>query len=202
MELIIGREVACSDGVCGNFRRVIVDPAVREVTHLVIEPAHGLGPGRLVPIDLVEVTGDEMGLGCDLSEFADLEPADEVLIAAGVGGPGGYGPVFGFRTSPMGLATMAAGPQAFASDVVPTGDVEVLRGDHVLAKDGKIGSVRGMIVESDEHLITGVLLAEGHLWGQKRVLIPASAITGVSDGVHLSLTKEEIRDLPSEGPTG
>lgn len=198
MELIIGREVACSDGVCGDFRRVIVDPAVREVTHLAVEPKHGLAPGRLVPVELVEVTGDEMSLRCTVAEFQALEQADEVLFTPGSGGLGGYGQVFGFRTNSMSLATMGPGPQAVASDLVPTGDIEVSRGDHVHAKDGDIGRVQGIVVNSHDHRMTGVLLAEGHLWGQKRVLIPISAVTGVGDGVQLSLTKDEIKNLPSD----
>ena len=45
--------------------------------------------------------------------------------------------------------------------------------------------------------MTHVLLDEGHLWGQKRVAVPISAVTGVEvDGVRLNLTKDEVRDLP------
>lgn len=196
-DLIIGREVGCSDGVCGDFRRVIVDPVVREVTHLAVEPKHGLGSGRLVPIALVAATGEEISLRCTLAEFEALEQADEILFTPGAGGQGGYGQVFGFRTSPRGLATMGRGPQAVASDLVPTGDIEVLRGDHVHAKDGEIGHVQGVVVNAADHRMTGVLLAEGHFWGQKRVLIPVSAITSVENGVLLNLTRDQVRDLPS-----
>jgi hypothetical protein len=41
-----------------------------------------------------------------------------------------------------------------------------------------------------------VLLDEGHLWGEKEVAIPISAVTGFEDGVQLNLTKDEVRDLP------
>jgi hypothetical protein len=44
--------------------------------------------------------------------------------------------------------------------------------------------------------VTHVLLDEGHLWGQKKVLIPISAVAGVNDGIRLNLTKDEVRDLP------
>lgn len=201
-ELIIGREVACSDGVCGDLRRVIVDPAVSEVTHLAIEPKHGLGSGRLVPIALVEVTGEEISLRCTLSEFDALEEADEFLLTKETGGQW----VFGFGMvgassggSGMGGARMGnagPGPQAVASDRVPEGEVEVQRGDQVHATDGDIGRVQGLVVNSSDQRVTAVLLAEGHLWGQKQVLIPISAITSVDDGVMLNLTKDEVRDLP------
>jgi len=41
-----------------------------------------------------------------------------------------------------------------------------------------------------------VLLQEGHLWGRKEVAIPISAVAGVEDGIRLSLTKQEVQDLP------
>jgi hypothetical protein len=45
--------------------------------------------------------------------------------------------------------------------------------------------------------VTHVLLAEGHLWGEKEVAIPITAVTGVDeDGAQLNLTKDEVRDLP------
>jgi hypothetical protein len=44
--------------------------------------------------------------------------------------------------------------------------------------------------------VTHVLLQEGHLWGRKKVAIPISAVTGVDAGIRLSLTKEQVGELP------
>jgi hypothetical protein len=38
-EFITGSSVSCSDGPCGELTRVVVDPAARTVTHLVVGPA-------------------------------------------------------------------------------------------------------------------------------------------------------------------
>ena len=46
------------------------------------------------------------------------------------------------------------------------------------------------------HRVTHVLLQEGHLWGRKKVSIPVSAVTGVENGIRLSLTKKQVEDLP------
>src|ERR1039458_959513 len=73
----IGSEVACSDGVCGDLRRVVVDPVARALTHLVVEPRHRAGSGRLVPVDLVESTTDAIRLRCTIAEFEALEDAEE-----------------------------------------------------------------------------------------------------------------------------
>jgi hypothetical protein len=68
-------------------------------------------------------------------------------------------------------------------NVPPTGDT--------------IGRVQGLVVDPSDHHVTHVLLAEGHLWGEKEVAIPISAVTGVDEnGAQLNLTKDEVRDLP------
>jgi len=44
--------------------------------------------------------------------------------------------------------------------------------------------------------VTHVLLQEGHLWGRKEVSIPISAVTRVDDGIWLSISKQDVADLP------
>ena len=87
-------------------------------------------------------------------------------------------------------------PVVVTTDRVPLGEVEVRRGEHVSATDGEIGRVRGLVIDPGDHCVTHVLLDEGHLWGQKRVAIPISAVKDVAAGVRLNLTKDEVRDLP------
>jgi hypothetical protein len=57
--------------------------------------------------------------------------------------------------------------------------------------------VEGFLVDPGDHRVTHVLLQEGHLWGRKEVAIPMSAVTGVENGIRLSMTKKQIADLPS-----
>ena len=54
VQFTIGAKVSCTDGVCGQVIRVVVDPVARAVTHLVVEPKDGGGLGRLVPLSLVQ----------------------------------------------------------------------------------------------------------------------------------------------------
>jgi sporulation protein YlmC with PRC-barrel domain len=89
-KFIIGSEVACSDGVCGHLRRVVVDPIARALTHLVVEPGHRRGAGHLVPIDLVTSTGKEIQLRCTKSEYDRLETADETRFLPGADGTWDY----------------------------------------------------------------------------------------------------------------
>jgi sporulation protein YlmC with PRC-barrel domain len=106
-------------------------------------------------------------------------------------------PYFALGGAGMGMGTMNSGPLPIVSDRVPTGEVEVRRGEHVHASDGTIGKVQGLVIDASVNHVTHVLLDEGHLWGKKRVAIPISAVTSVDHGVQLSLSKDEVRDLPS-----
>jgi sporulation protein YlmC with PRC-barrel domain len=188
MEFAIGATASCSDGLCGEVSRMIVDPATRTVTHLAIEPKHRREPGRLVPIDLVDTTTGEIRLRCTLAEFDALDPAEENELVEDIGGMG-----VGGMAAPMGIPSA---PQIVLEDVVPLGETDVGRGEHVHALDGEIGQVEGFLVDPGDHRVTHVLLREGHLWGRKEVAIPVSAVTGVEDGIRLNMTKKQIEDLP------
>lgn len=205
-DFTIGSDVLCSDGACGELTRVVVDPIARALTHLVVGPRHGRGAGHLVPVGLVEsAAAAEIRLRCTTSEFEALEEADERQFLPGADGQWGYGqeqmlsfPYYGLGMG-MGVGTLgylSAGHQAVTHDRVPAGEVEVRRGDHVHATDGAIGRVQGLVVDPGDHHVTHVVLDEGHLWGKKRVAIPIGAVTSASDGVRLSLTKDEVGDLP------
>jgi sporulation protein YlmC with PRC-barrel domain len=188
-EFAMGTTASCADGPGGKVSRLIIDPATEAVTHLVIQPKHRLGVGRLVPLDLVDTTAGGIRLRCTVEEFGELEPAQETeLIDDGTAGLG-----IGGLNAPMGLISPV---QTMVQDVVPLGEADVDRGDPVYALDGEIGRVQGLMVDPDDHRVTHVLLEEGHLWGRKKVSIPASSVTGVANGIRLSLTKKQVEDLP------
>jgi sporulation protein YlmC with PRC-barrel domain len=189
-EFAMGATASCVDGPGGKVSRVIIDPATETVTHLVIEPTHRLGVGRLVPLHLVDTTAGEIRLRCTVEEFGGLEPAQETELVDDV--TGGLG--FGGLSAPMGGASPV---QAVLRDAVPLGEADVDRGEPVHALDGEIGRVQGLLVDPDDHRVTHVLLQEGHLWGRKKVSIPVSAVTGVENGISLSFTKKQVEDLPA-----
>jgi sporulation protein YlmC with PRC-barrel domain len=210
---IIGSEVACTDGVCGDLRRVVIDPVASAITHLVVEPSHRRDAGRLVPIDLVTSAAKEIQLGCTTSEFEALEAADETQFLSGGGGQLGYSedemhslPYYGLATRDMGTRVGGLGmsgtgrsnadAHGVSYDHVPLGEVEVRRGDHVYASDEPVGRVQGLVINPSDHHVTHILLDEGHLWGKKRVAIPISAVKRVGAIIRLNLTKDEVGDLP------
>jgi sporulation protein YlmC with PRC-barrel domain len=208
----IGADASCTDGICGEVSRVVVDPVARSVTHLVVEPKGRQGLGRLVPLDLVDAATGDIRLRCTMAEFEKLDSAEETQFVPGTRGYAAYGAdqVLSWPYASLGGGSVSGDmvtgvSQTVTYDTVPLGEVAVRRGEHVHATDGEIGRVHGLVIEPRNHHVTHVLLQEGHLWGRKEVAIPISAVTGVDDGIRLNITKRQVQDLPPvniDHPTG
>jgi sporulation protein YlmC with PRC-barrel domain len=81
---------------------------------------------------------------------------------------------------------------------IPAGELAVHRGAAVEASDGYVGRVDEFLVDPENEHITHLVMREGHLWEQKEVTIPASAIARVEeDAVYLKLNKAGIEALPA-----
>jgi sporulation protein YlmC with PRC-barrel domain len=210
-QFAVGAKVSCRSGSCGRLTRVIIDPVGRTLTHLVVEAHHG-ETGRLVPLGLVEHSSpDQVDLACTRQEFDKLDPSQETDYlpmsdyyggyARGYGygyddarfwpyyGYGGYGYGYGYG--------YGQGPGEVSYESIPAGEVTVRRDDPVHATDGDIGRVAGLVIGSAGGQVTHVLLQEGHLWGKKDVAIPIGSITRVGDVAEISMTRQEISELPA-----
>lgn len=215
---MLGAGVGCDDGECGTLKSLVVNPGDDVVTHLVVEPAHHQGPGRLVPLRLVHTAlsgggKSEVRIGCTMAEFGELDAAETTYLSPGTGDPGirpggepaaswpYYAPP-GVMGGP-GLPGDGPGDAAVAVtvDTVPDqlpGEDEVSRGEHVHATDGDIGHVQGIAVDQGTGRLTFVRLRTGHLWSRKAVLIPRSAVVDVgADGFHLNITRQQVHNLPT-----
>ena len=195
-EFVIGAEVRCNDGtVCGEVQRVIIDPAARTATHLVVRPKHKRILDRLVPVGLVEAAEEAGGvrLDCSIDDFNKLAAAQEKHQLT--------------ETSSLGYYTLHGGgvtvtpimgrPEVVTDETVPFGKVDIHQGDSVRASDGEIGQVEGLIVGPDDQHVTHILLRQGHLLGRKHLAIPIDAVTKLDMGVEVNLTKQQVHDLPS-----
>jgi len=201
--LVIGSDAVGSDGYRGEVLAVVVDPAARTVTHLVVEPAGRQGLARLVPLDLVDLTGaapELVRLGCAEAEFKNLPAAEETLAEFVPGAPG---PVQLLPPDWRGAdePTLDGGaipriPEQETIDVIPTDEVEEHRGEHVHATDGDIGHLRALRIDPGSRQVTHVLISEGPVWDRKDVAIPAAQVAGFDDGIRLSITRRQVRDLP------
>ena len=204
VEFTIGARASCSDGLAGLVSQVVVDPVAGTITHLVVEPEGRIGLGRLVPLSRVRASDGQLSLDCTVAEFERLEPAEQTQFIPGSGGYRQYGPeqvlawpYYGLGGSGVAGDTVQAPSETVTYDSLPAGEVAFRRGMSVHAADGQIGQVEGLVLNPRDGRVTHVLLQEGHLWGRKEVAIPVGAVTEVADGIRLSLSRHEVRDLPA-----
>ncbi|TVZ02868.1 PRC-barrel domain containing protein [Trebonia kvetii] len=211
---LLGADVRCADKESGKLTSLVVSPGDDVVTHLVVEAARKEIPARLVPFDLVDSersgrAGSQIQLRCSVAEFEWLDPAEATYSYPEDQGnqvrPGTseaswpeYAPP-GLLGGP-GLPPDRGEGQESTVDIVPDrlpGEDEVARGQHAHAKDGDIGHVEGIVVDSATGRVAFVLVRAGHLWNRKAVLVPRSAVTAVgADGFHLDITTQQVHDLP------
>jgi sporulation protein YlmC with PRC-barrel domain len=213
VRLELGSPVNCTDGPFGKLADVVVDPTKRSVTHLVVEPHGDHGKTRLVPIELASPDEDEtpaIAVRCSVEEADQLEPVEEyAYIRLGESPDLEPGWEMGVETvlawpyyaSGLGYETVPADYDPHASvtyDRIPKGEVEIRRASGVTSADGhQLGKVDGFLVDDDD-AITHFVLERGHLWGRREVTIPIKEVAQVfTDAVTLTLTKDEVGDLPS-----
>ena len=203
--LTIGADVECSDGICGEISRVVVDRIGRAATHLVVEPKHRRGLGRLVPLELVDFTARQVRLSCTRAEFKRLELGEVTHPLPGNSANADYGPGHAvlwrsFRPSIGGGVALGAEnlPQLVTDDKIPFGEVAIGRGDRVHAIDGDIGRVQGVLIDLDDSHVTHLLLVDEHRWGRRRdVAVPIDSVGTVEHGIRIAITKRDVHDLPS-----
>lgn len=198
--LVLGSEAVCSDGYRGKVLAVVLAPDEGAVTHLVVEPEGRSGLARLVPLDLAEVAPGGTVLRCTEAEFRALDPAEQTLAEFTLAYqvpvqllPPGWRDAGGPVTEGGEIPRI---PERETVDVIPPGEVEERRGMHVRATDGDVGPVRALRIDPTSHRVTHVLAREGHLLARKDVAIPFGSVTGFDAGLQLSLTRQQVRDLP------
>ena len=190
---------------------MVLDPATRRVTHLVVEPHHRHDLARLVPVELADVGVSEDGAALSLRStieavrrlasveesaylgLSELPPGDpqsdigvqDVLTLPGDGYPD-------FAMDPIW-----DDPHVFITyDSVPKGEIEIRRRSVVTSADGhRLGHVGALVIDADDR-VTELVLERGHLWGRRKVTIPVGAVARVeTDSVTLKLTKAAVGGL-------
>jgi len=184
---------------------VLINPVVGKVTHLVVRADAWPHTETIVPVEVMsETVADTILLRCSKAELAQMMPFVKTefvekhmpIVYPDYHAPSGYEG-----------GTYYIWPYVDYDDTVqvpiehlqiPPGELAVRRGTRVEATDGEVGQVDEFVIDPENGHITHLVLREGHLWGQKEVLIPLSAIGEVhADAVTLKLDKRQIEALPT-----
>ena len=125
------------------------------------------------------------------TEFVEEKVLDYAGYRGGISGVGSYF-YMPYVTSEITV------PVTVESQQIPAGELAVHRGTRVEAKDGYVGHVDEFVVDPESGHITHLVMRQGHLWGQKDVVIPISAMVDTGDDtLFLSIDKPQIESLPA-----
>jgi sporulation protein YlmC with PRC-barrel domain len=203
MEIPLNAQVECTDGVCGRSVYVLINPVIEQVTHLVVREDSSLTE-YIVPVDMVsETIGGTIQLRCSKAElektdpFIKMEFVEEKVPESYVNYGGGMYTAGSYYYMPYVTPGMTV-QVPVEHRQIPPGELAVRRGTRVEATDGYVGKVDEFVVNPENGHITHLVMREGHLWGQKDVIIPLSAMGDThEDTVFLKLDKQQIESLPT-----
>jgi hypothetical protein len=207
MEIPLQAQVECTDGVCGRSVYVLINPVIDQVTHLVVREDASPNTEYIVPVDVVsETIADTIQLRCSKAELEKMDPFVQTEFVREkmsdlypeYGGEHGSGADNYFWPYASCESTVYVSTEHLQ---IPLGELAVRRGTRVEATDGYIGRVDEFVVNPENCHITHLVMREGHLWGQKDVIIPLSAMKAMGDtyedAVFLNVDKHQIESLPT-----
>jgi hypothetical protein len=203
MEIPLNARVECTDGVCGRSVYVLINPVMDKVTHLVVKEDSSPNTEYIVPVDFVTDTiADTIRMRCSKAELEKMDPfikttfIEEKVPDRNFGYSGIYG-MGSYYYMPY-VTPERTVYQSVENQQIPPGELTVRRGTRVEATDGYVGKVDEFVVNPENGHITHLVMREGHLWGQKDVIIPLSAMgDNRQDTVFLKLDKHQIESLPT-----
>lgn len=210
MKLRIGQTVHATDGVFGELSDIVVDPLLKDVTHVVVQPHKNHIQARLVPIRLVEQNGDALAVDLDSVHLRQLERvafSDYVRLSEPIelGDDWDIGtkdilsiPYLDYEFGPIVVDDRVG----ISYDRVPKGECEIRRSSSVVTSDNHVvGHVDGLAAEEDH--ITAVVVRVGMPGFRHNVLTPMGAIARVrNDRIELNVDREQFDLLPSTAILG
>jgi hypothetical protein len=208
MKLELNSTVILPDGVEAMMEDVVIDPAAKQISHLVLYIRHRSGDARLVPIEEISESDGRLHCNRALTEFPAVESTQFVKLSSPVDIAGDWDvgieeisalPYYRAEFDDMGTPwTLETDDEVgITFHRIPKHRVEIRRRSEVTdAEDRTIGHVDGFVVDDADH-VTHLVLEKGHLWGRHDITIPIGLVAATtSDRVRLSITAREVEALP------
>jgi len=186
---------------------LLINPVIDQVTHLVVREDLSPNTEYIVPIECVtETLTETIRLRCSKAELEKMDPFIQTdyiqekvpALQSGSGGEMyGMGPLYYLPYTTLDRTVF----EKEEIQQIPPGELTVRRGTRVEATDGFVGKVDEFVINPATGGITHLVMREGHLWGQKDVTIPLSALLPMGksyqDTVFLKINKQQIESLPT-----
>ena len=199
MDISINAKVYCQDTLCGHTQAIILDPDSEVITHVVVKENKTPHTQRLVPFDMIDASlANNVHLNCDETTFRGLLPFVETeYVQASVPEYLYLQDYDNAYLKPIVVPEKVITPRKHY--LIPGDELAIDKGTSVYSADGLIvGKVDEFLVDEEDGHITHLIMREGHLWGQKDVVIPVEEIDKVRESrLRLKLSKEKIGELPA-----
>lgn len=197
MTIFLNAELHCTDGAGGNARGLVLNPATKVATHLVIDPKGHGHDEYLLPLDMVtESNAKRIVVRCSRAELDQLAPFTRLLAVQDKGldamdAQALMGSEFQGGAGFQDFSFAGAGSSEMVEvEAIPESELAVRHGIPVEATDGAVGEVDGFSIDPASGQITHLVLREGHLFSKKDVEIPVSEIDRIGEAaVHLNIPK-------------
>jgi osmotically-inducible protein OsmY len=197
----IGTDVRCEGEVCGKLHKVVLDPHTLQVSDLIVERGFLQKKDLVVPVSVVEdAVEDHVQLTINRAELENYPKYREIEFQKPAPGwdqryhegqtrcwISAYGAACEEVVVPMVRQRLHEG--------ITSGRDVVERGTPVLHLEERIARVDHVLVDPETGQITHLVVRKGLI--PYYPVVPFDKITAVGeDGVSLSLTEEELRELP------
>ncbi len=217
MQLIEKAIVNTADGhTVGHITHVVLDPATKKATHVVVRHGPIFPEERVIPITLIltsTLNGVNLSVGMDelhtLPEFEEscfvaVELPEVTELAALAGIMGGWLYFYPPPDHPMDTHKSMEHPHRVirryvesTKQNIPEGEIALKEGAHVISADyHRVGHIESVLVDSDTGYITHFLISKGVLL-KGRKLVPVSWIGSLGENeVYLSVDLALLERLP------
>lgn len=207
MKLRLGQPVHSTDGPFGVLAEIVVNPAHKKVSHIIVEPALGYYQSRLVPIWLVEDSDSTITVQLDEAHLRQLQRvgySDFVRHDGAVEIEGAWDVVaeetVSFATNNADddlpdLIDLTDGYQR-----IPPGECEIQITSKVISSDGfSVGTVHGFLADDSDKL-SAVIVRVGVPGIRHDVLVPFTDIARVLHRrIELEIDQHQFFALPHTG---
>jgi len=220
MQFKEGASVFTSEGQrAGQIDRVVIDPKTKEVTHVVVQKGFLFTTDKVVPVSLIgAATEDRVTLrkdAGDLQALPDFEETHYVPVSAAEAremlpagyvrhlywypptsftwwGSLGYPARYGYPIPPYVARTERH---------VPEGTVALEEGAKVLSRDREhVGDVDAVLTDPEKDRATHLLISQGLLLKEHKLVPTTWVSTVLGDEVHLSVGSDLLEGLPEYHP--
>jgi hypothetical protein len=182
MEIPIKAKVQCTDGPAGEATHLIVHPATRRVTRIVVKEVRSPHAERLVPFRLVEgTTVAEIHLRCSRQEVSRMQSFVRTEIVETAWSYDGQTPTTVKKVKRLNIAE---------------DELAVDTGTQVRVTDGRAGRVDELLADPASGSITHLMLRKGPVWAPKAVTVPIIEVERMGrEAVYLRTNKAAIEAL-------